>query len=766
VLETDSTVLLKRLIRNPIIAVGGGLLLISLIAARSLLVGGSLSGGALLPTPGGSSDLWSTYFAGWHGVGLGSTSSAPPYLAVVAILATVLFGKASWAVSVLLIGSVPFAGLSASYAFRRITSSGPLRIWAGYAYALLAVGTGAIAAGRLGTAVAVAVLPLVVTTATQAIGGPGRSGSTRSAWTCAFMLTLATAFAPVMWVLALVFGALSVLTVAWRARSNIAVTGIRMAIVLGMPLAVLVPWSLSLLRHPTEFFLEVGLPGVNLTRPAPTPIGLLLGDPGGPGTYPSWFGVGLLLAALAALLRGTRRRVVVSAWSLALVGFGSAVVIAGLKVTAPGADQSVVPWPGVSTAMLGLGLIIATVVGAEGARERIATAEFGWRQPLTVLVTSAAVLAPAAAGTWWLVRGADHPVSRVSAQVLPPYVAAEAETAGRPRTLVLTGGENGAVGFGVVRDAGPTLGAGDIRVSAAQTRQMDALVGDLLSGNGGNVAQQLALFDVGYVLVDPTAPDSVSRSLTGVAGLTQRSAAQGGGAQFGLWSVNGNVGRVMVEDQKGNSLPVVYQCGTTPAVPKGSTQVCAQDTNATITVPAGPSGRSLVLLEQSLSGWSATSNGQKLSETTSAGAQIGGGVNPQVWQLPTDGGTVAIGYHSLNRVLWLTLGGFAAAAAAIMALPFGRRPDDEIEGEEAAELDAANRAASPRDQERQLAAAAAAAEELRAEPEPQAQPDAYPQPDEHPETEHNREPYPVAADTGTYEAATGYESTEYESAEY
>ena len=133
VLETDSGALIKRLIRNPIIAVGGGLTLIALIAGRTLLAGGVLAGGALLPTPGGASDLWSAYAAGWHSVGLGTTSYSPPYLGLLAIVATLLFGKASWAVSVLLIGSVPLAGLSASYAFRRITSSAPLRIWAGYA---------------------------------------------------------------------------------------------------------------------------------------------------------------------------------------------------------------------------------------------------------------------------------------------------------------------------------------------------------------------------------------------------------------------------------------------------------------------------------------------------------------------------------------------------------------------------------------------------------------------------------------------------------
>lgn len=767
VLETDSAALVKRLIRNPIIAVGGGLTVLTLVAARSLLVGGSLAGGALLPTPGGASDLWSSYLAGWHSIGLGTTSYAPPYLAVLAIVATLLFGKASWAVSVLLIGSVPLAGLSASYAFRRITTSAPLRIWAGYAYALLAVATGAIASGRLGTAVAVALLPLIVTTASQAVGGPGRMGSTRSAWTCAFLLTIATAFSPVIWVLALLFGALATLTVAWRTRSNVAVTAIRMSIVLVTPIVVLAPWSLSLLRHPSSFFLEAGLPGVSLERPAPTPLGLLLGNPGGPGTYPAWFGVGLLLAALAALLRGGRRRVVIAAWALALVGFGSAAVVAAQKVTPPGTNESIVSWPGVSTAMLGLGLIIATVVGAEGARERIATAAFGWRQPLTVLITGAAVLAPAAAGAWWLIQGANGPVARVSSAILPPYVAAEGQTAARPRTLILTNAQSGAIGYSIVRDAGPTLGAADMRVSQAQTKQVDAVVGQLVSGNGGDAAQQLATLDIGYVMVSPNAPATLAQSLTGVAGLTERSVTQGGGTQYGLWSVNGNVGRITVQDQKGNTLPTAYQCGTAVAVPQGSTEVCAQDANATVTVPAGPPGRTLILAEEALPGWNATMDGQKLTAVGTANGL-------QAWQLPSSGGTLTIGYSSAKHVIWLIVGLFTAIAATIMALPFGRRPDEEIEGEGAAELDAVSHPAAALEPELQA--------EPEFEPEPDREPEPYPIAAAAPEFEPELEPEPEPAlesvtvpvpefeadpyQSGAYDAAAQYQSGAYQTTDY
>jgi GT2 family glycosyltransferase len=677
-LEADSTGLLARVLRNPIIAVGGGLTLISLIAARSILLGGTLAGGALLPTPVGAGALWTQYLAGWHDLGLGATSASPPYLAMIGVVASVLFGKASWAVSVLLIGSVPLAGLSASYALRRVTSVSALRIWGGYAYALLAVATGAIASGRLGTAVAMATLPVIVTTAADAIGGPGRTGSTRAAWTCAFLLTIGTAFAPVSWVLAAAFGALSAFTVAWRTRSNIVVVLIRIGIMLGTPILVLAPWSLTLLEHPTAFFVEVGLSGSGLSSPAPTPLGLLLGDPGGPGSSPPWIGAGLLLAALAALLRGTRRRVVIAAWSMALVGFGSAVVIAGLRVTPPGSSASVLPWPGLSTAMLGLGLITATVVGAEGAKERIANAAFGWRQPLTVLITGAAVLAPVAAGGWWVVRGAQGPITRVSADLLPAYVAVEGQSPAQPRTLLLTETADGSIGYSIVSGNGPTIGDADIRPPASQTAQVDAVVGELLSGNGGDAAEQLGTMGVGYILVATNVPANLQQNLDGVSGLTERSVSQNSGQSYGLWSVDGDIGRITVADGKGGALPVSYQCGgPTPA--RGTTVVCSQDVTATIVVPAGSAGRGLLLAEQAVPGWTASIGGQKLTAvTTQAGLQS--------WALPASGGTVTISYHSYKRDAWLILEGVAAAFATIMALPFGRRiEEDDTEGEEVAE---------------------------------------------------------------------------------
>ena len=123
------------------------LLVIALIAERRLLAASPLGGGALVPAWGGASALWGEYLAGFHAVGVGSTATAPPYVAVVAALATVLGGQAWLAVDILLLGCVPLAGLTAYLATRRLVLAPATRTWIAAAYALLPVASGAVAAG-------------------------------------------------------------------------------------------------------------------------------------------------------------------------------------------------------------------------------------------------------------------------------------------------------------------------------------------------------------------------------------------------------------------------------------------------------------------------------------------------------------------------------------------------------------------------------------------------------------------------------------------
>src|SRR5205807_7177275 len=103
-----------------------GVAVITVVAERALIGdllrgSGTLAGGALVPAWGGASDLWREYLAGYHAYGAGSAASTPPYVAVVAAVATVLGGKPWLAVDVLLLGAVPLAGMAAFSATRRFT---------------------------------------------------------------------------------------------------------------------------------------------------------------------------------------------------------------------------------------------------------------------------------------------------------------------------------------------------------------------------------------------------------------------------------------------------------------------------------------------------------------------------------------------------------------------------------------------------------------------------------------------------------------------
>ncbi|MGP4096262.1 glycosyltransferase family 2 protein [Nonomuraea sp. KM90] len=205
----------QRFIGRPGVILMFALTVVSLVAERSLLGGERLGGGALVPVTGGASDLWAFYTEGFHDVGLGSTAWAPPYVAVLAALSTLALGKTWVAVSVLLLGSVPLAGATAYLATRHIVPAVPVRAWAAGTYALLPVATGAIAAGRLGTAVVFVLVPVYASLVTTLLSAEPRRAR-RAAWGLGLLLAVGTAFVPLVYPLFAVLGVLG--AVAFGAR--------------------------------------------------------------------------------------------------------------------------------------------------------------------------------------------------------------------------------------------------------------------------------------------------------------------------------------------------------------------------------------------------------------------------------------------------------------------------------------------------------------------------------------------------------------------
>ncbi len=488
----------ERLLRaRPGLGLAAGLLLVTAIALRGLVGGGSLVGGGLLPVPSAARDAWASYFASWHTVGPGSSSPASPALAVLGAFGWLLAGKSWLALDLLLLGCVPLAGLSAYLTSRYVVDNVGLRLWGAAAYAVLPVATGAVAAGRVDTAAAFVAAPPLLYAGARLLTRDPRYAGWRAPFATGLGLALAMAFAPQLWLLAavpLLAGALAVLMSATPAsRAGAARRGLAALLTVATPLAVLLPWSWHVLTDPVLLVSgaggRTGVPGA-----LPDAVDLLFLRAGGPGPGPAWLAAGLLAAALAGLARERRRRIAVGCWAVALVGYAFAVVV----VRGPGDLPH--GYPGPALALVAAALTAAALVAGEGARTRLAEYSFSWRQPLAAAVAAAAAAVPVLAAGDWVVRGAAGPLDRRPVQALPPAALSELRRAPGSRVLWLAL-DGGRVDYALTTAAGPRYGDGSLHVPGRTRAVLDGFVRDVASPRGTSAAEGLATFAVRYVAV-------------------------------------------------------------------------------------------------------------------------------------------------------------------------------------------------------------------------------------------------------------------------
>ncbi|MFG2825234.1 glycosyltransferase [Kitasatospora sp. NPDC048365] len=663
-LVVEQFALIKKLARRPAPVLFTLLLVFALAAGRNLIGSGYLQGGALLPAADGASGLWSMYADAWHPVGTGSTATAPPYLAVLSVLSWALFGNADLAITLIVLLSVPLAAVSAYLVSRPLIESKLVRSWASATYALLPAATGALAQGRIGTAVLAVLLPPLARAAAITAGlgiraetaAKGARPGWRSAWMTVLMLTVCTAFVPLTWAIAVPLCLAALVHAVLRGGAfgsggqALRLLGLRIAVILGVPVLALAPWSLHVLRHPSRLLLEAGVAGFN--GPAASPLGLVLVNPGGAGTPPVWLSVGVVLAALAALLRADRRRAVLAAWGAAAAGLVFAVAVAGTTVSAASGGPGYGAWAGPATLLAGVALLAAAAIGADGANARVSGIAFGWRQPVAALVVASAVLAPLGTAAWWAIAGADGPLHRAPAAQLPAFIAEEASTVDRARTLVLTGdADAAAVRYALVRGAGLALGQAEATVDAHADHGLGELTGKLLAGSGGDQARALAGYGIGYVEVKDPMIDRVDDVLDTTPGLTRQSKDNG----VALWKVTGAPGTRAVITAP-NAAPVPVAAGVHDIWTE---------------LPAGPAGRVLRLAEQADPKWQATLDGTPLNRVTVDGWAQG-------FELPAEGGQLDVTRSgSLPHTGWAWGQLLIGLTVLVLALPGRRNHNDD-----------------------------------------------------------------------------------------
>jgi hypothetical protein len=634
-----------------------GLLVVAAVACRDLVGGGALGGGALLPAPDSVVDLWRRYVESWHPVDLGSGRSTPPYVAVVAALGSLLAGKTWLAVDVLVLGSVPLAGLTFFLLVRGVVRARLLRLWAVAAYALLPAVTGAVSSGRLGTCVAIVVLPLVVLATVRAVGaGRPEVGSWSAAWAAGLALGVLTAFVPLGYLAAVVLG-VGLAATSWLhggARR-------RIALVLAVPPVLLLPWLPVFLHDPLAVLGEAGLTSSELADGRLAPTTLVLGSPGGPGAAPAWMYGLLLLVALPALLRGDQARGVLAAWGVSLTGLALGLAQSRVALQVDWIGEPVPSWPGFAAVLVVTGWILAIAYAADGASEVFSQRSFSWQQPVAGLVAVAAVAAPLLAAGWWVIRGADGPIARDAGTAVPPYIREAQQSPARPRALVIQA-DAGTVRYTVLRGAAGRLGDAEVGGGADSLAPLGSTIGDLLSdAQHDDSASQLASFAIGYIYVSEPADARTVERLDTTPGLTRASAPDGAAA----WQVDTPAGLLRVEPAG---------AGDAGGVPAGTSLLDVPGDGAAITVPDGPAGRRLVLAESFDDGWQARLDGRVLRPDRHAGWA-------QSFTLPDSGGRLVLSHAPGAHGELLAVQAGLVVLFLIFALPSQARRDSASPGD-------------------------------------------------------------------------------------
>ena len=643
---------LRRLLLRPGVLLVLGLGVVSVLAERALVFqSGRLKGGALLPAPSGARDLWRTYLGAWHDVTVGTGTASPPGTAALAALSTVAFGRPALALDLLLLASVPLAGLTAYLAASRLVRHLYLRLWAAATWALLPVATGTVAAGRLDTAAVQIALPLLVLAAGRILTDDPRVHGWWRAWALGLALSVTSAFAPGLWPVAavvLLMGALVNLALPGGRRRALAAL-----LVAALPAALLFPWSGEVLAHPAVLFAAPQVADLHVKA-----WHLALLSPGGPGLPSVFVTLGVVAAGLAGTVRQAFRRLALACWGVALTALAAALLLSHFRVD----GQPV--WTGVAIQVAGLAIVTAALVAANGARSQLGRSSFGWRQLVSGLVAAAAVAAPLLAAGSWVARGADGPLHRDARALLPAFAQAELEASPGLRVLVLAPGAEGRLAYELVGADGIRLDVTGMRAEARQRRALDTVVADLASPRGSDAAEALSTRAVRYVVLRPgPATVDLASVLDAQTGLVRRTSGS-----VVLWQVVAPAARLSVLPPATAQRALAGDRAPTPDLLRAARPVPlrAGAEGAHPRLGPGPAGRLLVLADAVDRHWVATLDGRLLPRRTAWGWAQG-------FVLPQAGGTVVLHYDQSARQLDLWVEAGLLVVSVVLAAPGARR---------------------------------------------------------------------------------------------
>jgi len=619
---------IRWLTRRPILSVSLLVILMTLIASRNRF--GAIVGGALAATPTKAFELFSMYSDSWHTVGLGSSTSAPPWVAYIGFGSLLTGANSSLFITALFLGAVPLALLGSYLLARKFTNLHFLALMAALLYTFSPTTLSAINSGRVGTLVLVVIGPWLI----RSLFGLEQleNLSWRKTFWIALLLTFVCAFSPMTFMSILLWQVILVIfdVVAFNSKNNSMDKSVfdgrntrRIAVTI-TPLIVNAPWSI-----------ELSLAGGEV-------LSLLLGNPGGVGAPPIWIISPILLIAVIAIFVSKTARL----GEVALFFIAIAALLGSRQVSGHGSFTPEQLWVGSLLVIPTLTALLAAVIMIDSYLPSLIQSHINFRHILlgfTALISALSILASA---TWWLGSAKSAPVQANSKSALPAFLSASAQTEGRYKTLVLRA-ESAKVKYFIARDKDLQLGQADVITGLAPV--VTKAINDLIAGSGVSSSKVFAEFGIRYLFLANPIDDELVRTIDGAGGFTRAASTDEGIT----WKVPGALGHISF----------LSQDGTYSVLPSGEIGAAGRLTSAGV----------IIITEKYDKRWRMLLNGTYLPLT-----QTENGV-PRFYV--SEPGDFLIFHDATSRRAWVSLQLLTFLTLIILALPARRRRSQMSEQE-------------------------------------------------------------------------------------
>ena len=613
------------------------LAVLTLIASRNRL--GSIIGGALPASPSGARDLWRSYFESWHQVGMGSSSASPLWMALLAILASLLFGKVPLLLTLIFL-TAPLAMMwSALILLRKLTRNAWISVPASFIYAISPVAIAAVNSGRLATVVILIIAPQIPIL----INNWRRINlhSWRQIFTGVLLVALLYSFTLVAFLICLGLVAFALVGDYQELSTDRPVLLERIykrSVLLLAPFILTAPYSFEALLIPSRFLSEPGL-----SVPGGVAHVVLFGNPGGDGSLPWWLISPLLLILVLALFSTSKAKVI------ALYGSGFlsvALLLSAFSIATHGDAGRARVWTGTLLVGATLAAIAAGVVILDRLRAVLVSSNFHYRHVLAALLLFITALYSILCVGWSITAGATSPVQSSRSTVMPAFLSVERDT----KTLVLRNvGSSGAKSIQYYISRGQDISLGEPDVAPRQTKEIVVAAQALIDGSGISSSKTFADYGIKYVFVKLPFDRNIIRTIDGLGGFTRVSATSTGV----VWRVAGVTGRLIFVSKDG--VRELLDSGEIGA-------------RTTVTTP----GR--VLLTESFDrSWQILANGYRLDRER----------NEQGLPLftATQSGEISLIHDGTIRRAWLSFEVITWTLVLVLAAPAGRRKREISEKE-------------------------------------------------------------------------------------